>query len=148
MKKLIALCGLAVGFVAFTAMQQPKPSPAQLLAQTQPEVKSKGVLKFEFETHDFGKIPHDKPVSVDFKFTNKGSEPLKLTDVVPTCGCTIADYTKTPVNPGGSGYVKLTYNAKAVGVFSKGITVKSNTEEAPVKMLYIKGDVQAADDKK
>lgn len=135
MKRLIVLCGLILGFVTFTAICQAQPS------QTQQQPTSKGELKFDSETHDFGKIPQGKPVTVEFKFTNGGSEPLKINDVVPTCGCTIADFTKTDVKPGGTGLVKLTFNAAVASTFNKGITVKSNSEKTPVKMLYIKGEV-------
>jgi hypothetical protein len=57
----------------------------------------KAEFKFNEEKHDFGKVPQGTPVTTVFEFTNVGQEPLILTDVRPTCGCTIADYTKTPV---------------------------------------------------
>ena len=33
-------------------------------------------FKWEMKTHNFGKIPQGKPVTVDFTFTNDGKTPL------------------------------------------------------------------------
>jgi hypothetical protein len=124
MKKIIILCAIALSFVGLTAMK----------VQQAPE------FKFDKETYDFGKIPQGKPVSVDFKFTNTGEEPIIITNVESTCGCTVPKFTSTPVKKGESGVISVTYNAAAVMPFSKAITVKSNAK-TPVKMLYIKGEV-------
>lgn len=97
-------------------------------------------FKFDKETHDFGKIPQGKPVSVDFKFTNIGDEPLIITNIESVCGCTVPKYTKTPVLKGQSGTITVTYNAAAVAPFSKGLTIRSNAK-TPVKLIYIKGEV-------
>ena len=127
MRKLMILCAVLVGFTTMTAMQ----------------ADNKAEFKFEKETYDFGKIPQGKPVSADLKFTNSGEEPLIISAVQPTCGCTVANYTKTPVKKGESGSITLTYNAAAVGPFNKAVTVKSNAR-TPVKYLYIKGEVVSA----
>ena len=120
----MTLCAVIVGFIAFTAMQ----------------TDNKSEFKFAAEIHDFGKIPQGKPVNFVFKFTNVGEEPLIITAVEPACGCTAADYTKTPIKKGESGSITLTYNAAAVAPFSKTATVKSNSK-TPVKVLYLKGEV-------
>jgi hypothetical protein len=124
MKKIMTLCAVIVAFVSFTAMQ----------------TDNKSEFKFAAETHDFGKIPQGKPVSYEFKFTNIGEEPLIITAVEPACGCTIADFTKTPIKNGQSGSITLTYNAAAMSSFTKAATVKSNSK-TPVKVLYLKGEV-------
>ena len=131
MKKLIILCAFALGFVGLTAMS---------IVQQEPE------FKFDKETYDFGKIPQGKPVSVDFKFTNVGEQPIIITNVESTCGCTVPKFTSTPVKKGESGVISVTYNAAAVMPFSKAITVNSNAK-TPVKMLYIKGEVTAVQPK-
>jgi hypothetical protein len=102
----------------------------------------KAEFKFNEEKHDFGKIPQGTPVTTIFEFTNIGKEPLILTDVKPTCGCTIADYTKTPVKSGEKGIIKITYNAAVVSPFNKTIVVTSNAK-TPTKYLNIVGEVVA-----
>ena len=128
MKKFITLCAVIIGFITFTAMQ----------------TDNKAEFKFEKETHDFGKIPQGKPVSYEFKFTNTGEEPLIISNVESTCGCTVPKYTNTPVLKGQSGTITVTFNAAAVQPsFSKAVTIKSNAR-TPNKLLYIKGEVTAA----
>ncbi|MBD1422756.1 DUF1573 domain-containing protein [Sphingobacterium chuzhouense] len=100
-----------------------------------------GEFKFEKETHDFGNIPHNKPASYNFKFTNTGDAPIIISEVKPSCGCSVAEFTKTPVKPGEGGTVTVTYNAAAKGPFTKQFTIKSNTK-TPVKTLTIKGNVE------
>ena len=120
------ICAVILGF-AFTAA-----------AQTDNQAE----FKFNEEIHDFGKIPQNIPVTTIFEFTNIGQQPLILTDVRPTCGCTIADYTRTPVKPGDKGMIKITYNAVVAAPFNKTIVVTSNAK-TPQKNLNIKGEVIA-----
>ncbi|HPH45777.1 MAG TPA: DUF1573 domain-containing protein [Chryseolinea sp.] len=91
-------------------------------------------------TFDFGKIKQNEPVTNTFEFVNTGSEPLVISSVKASCGCTVTEYSKDPITPGGKGFVKGTYNAAKVGQFTKSITVNANTEEAVVQ-LTIKGEV-------
>lgn len=120
------ICAVILGF-AFTASAQDS---------------EKADFKFNEEKHDFGKIPQGTPVTTVFEFTNIGKEPLILTEVKPTCGCTIADYTKTPVKSGEKGLIKITYNAAVAAPFNKTIVVTSNAK-TPQKYLNIVGEVVA-----
>jgi hypothetical protein len=90
--------------------------------------------------YDFGKITLNKPVTHEFRFTNSGDGPLVISSVQASCGCTVTDYSKDPIPPGAEGYVKATYNAAKVGVFSKTVTVNANADESVVQ-LTIKGEV-------
>jgi hypothetical protein len=90
-------------------------------------------------THDFGKIKVNKPVTHEFRFTNSGDAPLVISSVQASCGCTVTDYSKDPIAPGAEGFVKATYNAAKVGVFSKTVTVNANAAESVVQ-LTIKGE--------
>ena len=93
------------------------------------------------DIHDFGEIPQGKPVSVEFTFTNNGDAPLIINDVHTSCGCTASDYPKEPITAGKSSKIKVTYNASAMGAFTKTITVKTNEGEE-MKLLTIKGTVK------
>ncbi|HEY2583265.1 MAG TPA: DUF1573 domain-containing protein [Mucilaginibacter sp.] len=126
MKKILLVCAVILGF-AFSASAQDN---------------QKAEFKFNEEKHDFGKIPQGTPVTTVFEFTNIGTEPLILTEVRPTCGCTIADYTKTPVKSGDKGLIKITYNAAVAAPFNKTIIVTSNAK-TPTKNLNIVGEVIA-----
>lgn len=122
---------------------------AASFAQT-PEVKSAPVvtkqtpslLKWDQELHDFGNITQGKPATYEFTFTNTTKETILITNVRPSCGCTAANYTKTPIKPGEKGMVAATYNAAAAGPFTKSITVTTSDSDLP-KSLTIKGKVDA-----
>ncbi|MFZ4263284.1 DUF1573 domain-containing protein [Sphingobacterium sp. HJSM2_6] len=124
MKKITSICAVLIAFISLTAM-------TVLTAE----------FKFEKETHDFGKIPLNKPATYEYKFTNAGDEPIIISEVQPTCGCSVAEFTKTPVKPGDTGSIKVTFNAATAGPFTKSFIVKSNTK-TPVKTLTIKGIVE------
>lgn len=111
-----------------------------------PTVQGPGIV-FASQSYDFGKIKEeDGSVTTTFEFTNNGSEPLILSEVRASCGCTTPDWTKEPVAPGAKGFVKATYNTKGrPGMFEKSITVKSNAaENGGTVVLTIKGEVIAA----
>lgn len=100
-------------------------------------------LKFENTIHDFGDIQEQNgKVTCTFNFTNEGMEPLVLSQVRPSCGCTASEWTKEPVLPGEKGYVKATFNPSGrPGQFYKSITVSSNDSAQPTMALIIKGQV-------
>ncbi len=126
---------VVIGF-ALNASAQTTPAAAPAPDPNKPE------FKFNEEKHDFGKVPQGTPVTTVFTFVNTGVDPLILTEVKPTCGCTIADYTKTPVKKGATGKITITYNAAVAAPFSKTIVVTSNAK-TPQKYLTIIGEVVA-----
>jgi hypothetical protein len=100
-------------------------------------------FKFDKESHNFGRVVLGTPVSVDFKFTNVGDEPLIISKVETSCGCTVPQYTQTPVKKGEAGLIKVTFNpAGAPLPFSKIVTITSNAKTT-TKVLYIKGETVA-----
>jgi len=115
--------------------------PVFLLAFATVGFGQKGIMKFKEETHNFGKIPQGKPVTNEFIFTNTGTDPIVVTNVSASCGCTTPEYTKSPVAPGKTGKITATFNAQASGPFNKSITVTSNAE-SPTITLYLKGEVE------
>lgn len=95
--------------------------------------KSSGpVIKFEKKTHDFGDIYQGDKVEETFKFTNTGNEPLIITDVQVTCGCTTPKgWPRNPIQPGGKGEITVAFNsAGKMGRQSKVVTVVSNAVNA------------------
>lgn len=110
---------------------------ASLLAQ---DNKKGAVVKFENLVHDYGSIFQGADGICEFKFTNTGDEPLVLSSVRSSCGCTVPSYPKDPILPGQSNFIKVSYDTKRLGPISKQITVVSNASE-PTIQLSIKGNV-------
>jgi hypothetical protein len=100
-------------------------------------------LKYEQEVHDFGKIKEeDGAVSFTFKLMNDGDSPLVIQSVRPSCGCTTPDWSREPIMPGKTGFIKAVFNPQnRPGAFNKSLTVTTNTEPA-ITRLYIKGIVE------
>ena len=98
------------------------------------------IIKFDKSSYAFGKVPKDKPVSVEFAFTNPGKKPLIIEDATAECGCTKPEYPQKPIMPGKTGIIKVTYDAKEKGVFTKKVTVKL-VNETESKILTISGEV-------
>ena len=100
---------------------------------------SQPTIDFKEATHDFGEINEGIIASYEFVFTNNGNQPLVLTAVKASCGCTTPSWTKDPILPGKSGHIKASYNSQnRPGGFHKSITVTSNAVEAS-KVVFIKG---------
>jgi len=109
------------------------------LAKSQVKVAK---LSFTKESISLGRIKQGVAANTQFTFKNTGSLPLVLKEVQPTCGCTAADYSKTPVLPGKHGFIKISYNAATTGPFHKTITVLSNSQEL-TRIITITGEVIA-----
>lgn len=98
-------------------------------------------IKFDKVTHNFGNFSEKEPVQkTTFTFTNIGDKPLVINQAIASCGCTVPQYTKTPIAPNGKGTITVTYNGKGMfpGHFKKSITVRSNGN-VEMTRLYIEG---------
>jgi len=104
-------------------------------------------MKFDKTVHDFGVIKEDGgKQTARFEFTNEGTSDLILETVKASCGCTTAEYTKTPIAPGQRGFIDAVYNPMGrPGGFNKTVTVKTNeVNEAGEQLSYLlnlKGEV-------
>lgn len=104
---------------------------------------TQAVIGFEKTAHDFGSIKEiNGSVSYDFVFTNRGTAPILIKNVESSCGCTSPQWTKQPILPGKTGFIKATFDPKdRPSHFDKTITVYSNAK-TPVVELKIKGNVE------
>lgn len=100
-------------------------------------------VKFTEGSFKFGKIEQNKPVTHVFTFTNTSSKPAVIEFASAECGCTTPEYSKEPVLKGKNSTIKVTYNAAALGTFSKRVTIKFAGVNDPV-ILTIEGEVVAA----
>ena len=112
----ISLLAVAFGLMSFSAI-----TPVKTMVNKVANYAS--VLVWKSETIDVGSIPQGTPKPIVFEFKNTGKTPVILTNV--------------------QGTVTATYNAAAMGAFTKTVTVTSNAETTP-KVLTIKGTVVAA----
>jgi hypothetical protein len=118
---------------------------AQVNAQNKPAQGP--TFKFEGgDIYDFGPVKRGPVAMHTFEFVNTGNQPINITDVTPSCGCTKVDWTKTPVLPGQKGTITLGLKTEEQnGVFNKEVYIRSNaiTPHGEKRYtLYIKGDAK------
>lgn len=97
-------------------------------------------LWFEEVVHDYGEIPEDGDGSWTFVFKNLGQEAIVINRVRSTCGCTVPDWPREPIEPEATGGITVKYNTAQAGTFFKSLYVYSSAGNSPVK-LQIKGKV-------
>jgi len=106
-------------------------------------VMSQAVIEFETMEHNFGRIyEQDGNVTYVFVFTNVGDSVLLVTNARTGCGCATPVWTRTPVEPGESGTVSVTYNPRGrVGTFARPATITINNTANPTTRLMLRGEV-------
>lgn len=99
--------------------------------------------KMEFEEYgfDFGSIQEGESVEHSFKFKNVGKAPLVITNARGNCGCTVPQWPKTPIVPGGEDEITVVFNSKGKqGRQEKEVIISANTIPNKTK-LKITGEV-------
>lgn len=78
-----------------------------------------------------------------FKFTNTGTGPLVISAAKGSCGCTVPTWPKEPIMPGQSDFIKVKYDTKRTGAFTKYVTLTTNAKTNTTTRLKIFGTVSA-----
>lgn len=116
--------------------------------QQKAEALPKTTVKWLEEEYDFKTIKEGDQVTHTFKYVNTGSEPLTITHVKPSCGCTATNWTKEPVAPGQEGMAEIKFDShNKAGTVNKTVTVYGNFEGI-TKQLSFKGTVTPDPNKK
>lgn len=113
-----------------------------LFGQTAEKV-SGPVIAWEKSTHDFGDMAQGDKVEQTFKFTNTGNEPLVITNVEVTCGCTLPkSWPRDPIMPGSKGEITLAFNSTGkLGKQNKVVTIVSNASNPDGKQIVFTANV-------
>jgi hypothetical protein len=154
MKKILLLSAfLLLGTTASFAQETSKAKTAIKKGKTAKKAITADVKKaastptegagmlFETETIDYGKIAHNSDGNREFVFVNNGTKPLIISNTQGSCGCTVPTSPKDPIAPGAKGKIGVKYATDRVGPFTKTVTITSNAEGMPTKVVTIKGEV-------
>lgn len=96
------------------------------------------VITFNQNSIDFGDIVQGQKVEHTFVLTNSGKQPLIISNVAATCGCTVPSWPKEPVAPGKSAEIKVSFNsAGKVGKQNSVVRIYSNATEPIEKVSLI-----------
>lgn len=95
---------------------------------TEEQLQNGPKITFAEASHDFGDITQGDRVTYVFKYENTGNEPLILSNVRTTCGCTAPNWSREPLAPGESADLTISFNSRGKsGMQNKIITVMSNS---------------------
>jgi hypothetical protein len=96
------------------------------------------VVTFAESSFDFGDIVQGAKVERIYKFQNTGTEPLVVSEVVTTCGCTATKWSKEPILPGKGGEILATFDsAGKEGRKNQVITIISNASNSPSRITMV-----------
>jgi hypothetical protein len=70
-------------------------------------------ITYEETEFNFGTVDEGEVVTHSFKFANTGNVPLIIQKARSSCGCTIPDWPKDPIPPGGTGVIEARFNTSA-----------------------------------
>ncbi|MFO7867734.1 MAG: DUF1573 domain-containing protein [Bacteroidales bacterium] len=110
-------------------------------AQTTDSSPQNTEITFEYTTYNFDTLQYAEEAECVFPYTNTGKDPLIISKIVSTCGCTIPHSSRAPLAPGETAHVTVSYNTRRSGKFSKNIQVHSNATNSPV-VLTLQGIVK------
>ena len=109
------------------------------------EIEKKGAAMTQpgetFTDWNYGTIDNASTGVRFFKFTNTGQAPLMITSAKGSCGCTVPSYPKEPIMPGEANYIKVKYDTKRTGAFTKYVTLTTNNADNATVRLRILGTV-------
>lgn len=128
MKKMMLTLGISL-IVSFIMAQNATTTPAVN--------KNAPVINFEKTTHDYGTVVKGGDGMCEFKFKNTGIEPLILSNVTSSCGCTVPEWPREPILKGKSNTIKVKYDTNRVGPINKTVTVTSNATNSSIQLRII-----------
>lgn len=140
MKKTLIMAVAAMALLCACRQQETREADVDLIrnpmsAQGYNEKEQMPVMTFDSEAHDFGRLSAGESISYSFHFRNTGTADLIISSTSATCGCTVADYPKGRIAPGGEGYVTVTFkSAGKSGQQFQEVTVVSNAQPSTTKL--------------
>lgn len=108
------------------------------------DAKNFTTASFPDSVQNFGTVEQGKLVKLVFHVLNTGNQPLLIAGAKPSCGCTVADFTKSAIAPGKEGEIVGTFDSNhgLPGDIHKSITVTTNTSKANTTLVFT-GTVEA-----
>ena len=91
-------------------------------------------IEIDKTSHDYGAVQKDSLNSADFMITNTGSQPLIISRISASCGCTHVAWDKQPIAPGNTTSIRIDMTLSETGNFNKTVVIYCNTNESPVRL--------------
>tara|TARA_B100001758_G_scaffold190178_1_gene167042 strand:+ start:255 stop:698 length:444 start_codon:yes stop_codon:yes gene_type:complete len=99
------------------------------------------IIEFDYDSYDFGEINQGEFIDIEYNLKNTGNAPLLIRNAKGSCGCTVPDWPKNPVNAGSSAIIKVRFNSEGKkGYQNKKVTLITNALPS-TRVLTIKGNI-------
>lgn len=93
---------------------------------------------------NLGTLKAGDSTTIRYRFRNTGENPLFLSAVRPSCGCSVPQYSEEAIMPDQEGELIVYFNtAGQSGAIHKTITVTSNTANGVRNVLSIEGQIES-----
>ena len=83
-----------------------------------------------------GEMMWQNPKTITFNFENKGTAPLVITEVRPSCGCISVTYPQGAIAAGKAGTIAATFDARMMGTFYRELAVYTNQQTEPFYLSF------------
>lgn len=111
-------------------------------ADTPIDTSQLAAIVFDEAEFDFGEVKEGAIVEHEFSFENTGHKPLLIYDARSSCGCTVPEWPKDPIPPGGTGVIKARFDtSEKTGKQKKVILITTNAFPKEAKVM-LKGNVK------
>ncbi|WP_191967880.1 DUF1573 domain-containing protein [Rhizosphaericola mali] len=113
------------------------------LAYVEKDTANYTLIKYIDSVKNFGTVKKGTQVKLKYTFQNVGVNPLYVINVQPSCGCTVADFTKGAILPGKIGEINASFDSNhgSTGSVRKSLIVTTNTTNDPNFVLAFIGNV-------
>lgn len=123
-RSIIALVVFFAGLAVYAQTENPNASEIEFDKSV---INDKGQVEY-----NYGTISQNSDGNCEFKFKNVGKEPLVLSKVRSSCGCTVPTWPRKPIMPGEEETIKVKYDTRRLGRIYKSISIYSNAKNSPV----------------
>ncbi len=110
----------------------------QSLVQDSAALNKLGKLVFNDTIHDFGTMTEGEMIQYEFTYKNVGSKEVIITDAVGSCGCTVPQYERKPIPPGGEAVMEVTFNSQGkLGYNEKHVNITTNANPSTYRLTIL-----------
>jgi hypothetical protein len=138
---LIAAAGAASAQQGTPAAQPAAVPPATPTAAEPTAAQGGARLSVNPAEFDFGEVWQGMAAKGEITVKNTGTEPLTI-NAQSSCGCTVATKPKSPLAPGESDTMTITYDTRRPGVAHKQVTLTTNDPTQLRFIVPVKGTVK------
>lgn len=117
---------------------QPDANSEKIAREAKAKEMPKTQIRVKDSIHKFEKIKEGDKARHTYTVENIGENPLMIANVQVSCGCTVPEFAKEAIPPGGTGEITLEFNSKGKGgrVNKKNALIICNASNAPYSIGF------------